>query len=96
MSDLAILELGGGRIAEFIYVDGGEIPFGCLVKDASGHRLTVSWAYPNEVSKCAVTHATLESLLPLTIREIIRCPLCGDEGLIVDGAWWVKKEEADA
>lgn len=64
----------------------GAIPAGVLL-DHGDHTLLVAW-----VPAFAAAPFTLESLLPLTVRELVACPTCGSAGHVSGGAWLPTRE----
>jgi hypothetical protein len=59
----------------------GSLPAG-LVVDHGDHDMRVVWAGVNEDAQF-----TLDSLLPLTVVEVVQCTICGVTGRIVEGEW---------
>lgn len=60
----------------------GTIPAGLLV-DHGDHLLLVPWAEVGGMRP----EVTLESLQPLTLGGVVRCPTCGKVGRVERGAW---------
>ena len=67
----------------------GVIPCAVLI-DHGDHTMLVPWV---ELA-AGGTPFTLESLLPLTVREHVECPTCGRTGYISGGAWLPQKDVA--
>lgn len=63
----------------------GILPAG-VVLDHGDHNVMIAWAtYAGGPARNMLV--TLESLVPLTILEDVRCGVCGSTGRIVEGAW---------
>lgn len=60
-----------------------DLPAGVVV-DHGDHRMLVSWVPVGGESAAAFT---LDSLIPLTVVEPVRCTLCPRRGRIVEGVW---------
>lgn len=62
----------------------GVLPVGVLL-DHGDHMMMVTWsAYAGVAPEYVMT---LDSLLPLTVIEPVRCETCGMQGRIEQGAW---------
>lgn len=68
------------RVVE-VAKQAGELPAGLLI-DHGDHTLLVPWV---PVQGCR--QFTLDSLLPLTVKEHITCGACGRAGWITGNAW---------
>lgn len=87
MNLLAPVDLGAGRTAEFVYHAGADIPFGVKLSHGD-HAILIRWSeWPGNPER---PRFTLESLVPLTVTQKVRCPSCGDIGHIRDNVWWEK------
>lgn len=72
--------------ARWTWAEGAAVPSG-IVLDHGDHELLVPWAGGGDVF-------TLDSLLPLTVVEQVRCTMCEAEGRIERGAWLPSKDGA--
>lgn len=82
MTSLAV-ELAGVAGAEWEWVaSDASVPAGVVV-DHGDHEMLVSWVARSE----GAVVFTLDSLVPLTVVELVWCRLCGVEGRIEQGAW---------
>jgi hypothetical protein len=64
----------------------GCLPAGVLV-DHGDHTMLVPWVPHGELPQF-----TLESLVPLTVAELVVCPTCARSGWITGGAWLPARE----
>lgn len=62
----------------------GSIPVG-IALDHGDHRCLVAWA--ESPAHGVVVPFTLDSLMPLTVREPVSCSLCAVTGRISAGTW---------
>lgn len=70
-------------------VSVGAIPAGLVIHHLypTPHKVVVAWAAVELPGGAPHFVFTLESLVPLTVREPVACLLCGVVGRIVTGAW---------
>lgn len=75
-----------GTTGRWLWVEPrGVVPVGVIL-DHGDHNLMVCWAtYAGGPPREWLV--TLESLLPLTVAEPVRCGICRTQGRIVGGAW---------
>lgn len=76
--------LGPELVGEWEWLEGarsGSLPAG-LVVDHGDHDMRVEWAGAEPALRF-----TLDSLLPLTVVEVVQCTICGVSGRIVEGEW---------
>jgi hypothetical protein len=82
---LPVLHLGGP--ATWLWAKDADVetdlPAGVVV-DHGDHKMLVSWVPTGGASASAFT---LDSLIPLTVVEPVRCTLCPLQGRIVEGKW---------
>lgn len=83
--DLDVLHLGGP--VTWLWAKAADtekdLPAGIMI-DHGTHNMLVTWI---PVSGAPHAQFTLDSLVPLTVVEPVRCTLCPRWGRIVEGAW---------
>lgn len=94
MSAATHVDLGDGLLATFVWGDHGDAEAGRLpvaaTVDHGDHVMLVQWV---AVDGDTASTFTLDSLLPLTVVETVRCRRCGVQGRIEQGTW-VPEERA--